>query len=104
MIKRGVDNDVENEDKGKLVAGVTVGSVTTLIFFSPTRVKVSSSASPPDGAGNSEGKTEYKTYASGTDRLRYFTEEDVGNFVQAKRQMSEQDYVNFMRAPFLPPA
>jgi len=35
-----------------------------------------------------------------TDRLRYFTEEDVGNFVQAKRQISEQDYVNFMRAPF----
>ena len=30
-------------------------------------------------------------------------EEDVGNFVQAKRQMSEQDYVNLMRAPFLPP-
>ena len=55
-------------------------------------------------AGNGEGKTEYKTYASGTDWLRYFTEGDVGNFVQAKRQMSEQDYVNLMRAPFLPPA
>ena len=69
MIKRGVDNDVENEDKGKLVAGVAVGSATIPIFFSPTRVKVSSSASPPDGAGNGEGKTEYKTYASGTDWL-----------------------------------
>ena len=104
MIRRGADNDLENEDKGKLVAEVAVGSVTIPIFFSPTRVKVSSSASPPDGAGNGEGKTEYKTYASGTDRLRYFTEGDVGNFVQAKRQMSEQDYVNLMRAPFLPPA
>jgi hypothetical protein len=46
----------------------------------------------------------YDAATDGTDRLRYFTEEDVGNFVQAKRQMSEQDYVNFMRAPFLPPA
>ena len=100
MIERGVGNDVENEDKGKLVAEVMVGSVTIPIFFSPPRVKVSSSASPPDGAGNGEGKTEDKTYASGTDRLGYFTEEDLGNFVQAKWQMSEQDYVSFMRAPF----
>ena len=64
----------------------------------------SNSASPQDGAGNGEGTTKYKTYASGTDRLCYVTEEDVGNFVQAKRQMSEQDYVNLMRASFLPPA
>ena len=64
----------------------------------------SSSASQPDGASNGEGKTKYKTYASGTDQFRYFTEENVGNFVQAKRQMSEQDYVDLMRAPFLPPA
>ena len=104
MIKRGADNDLENEDKGKLVAGVGVGSVTILFFFSPPRVKVSSSALPPDVPAMARGKPKYKTYASGTDRLCYLTEENVGNFVQAKRQMSEQDYVNFRWAPFLPPA
>ena len=56
MIKRGADNDLENEDKGKLVAGVAVGSVTIPIFFSPTRVKVSSSASPPDVPAMARGK------------------------------------------------
>jgi NAD(P)-dependent dehydrogenase (short-subunit alcohol dehydrogenase family) len=44
----------------------------------------------------------YNAATDGTNRLRYFTGEDVGNFVQAKREMSEQDYINFMRSRFLP--
>ena len=39
----------------------------------------------------------------GTDRLRYFTGEDVGDFVKAKRELADQDYVHFMRSRFLPP-
>jgi NAD(P)-dependent dehydrogenase (short-subunit alcohol dehydrogenase family) len=38
----------------------------------------------------------------GTNRLRYFTGEDTGGFVKAKREMSEPDYINFMRSRFLP--
>lgn len=38
----------------------------------------------------------------GTNRLRYFTGEDSGGFVKAKREMSEPDYINFMRSRFLP--
>jgi NAD(P)-dependent dehydrogenase (short-subunit alcohol dehydrogenase family) len=38
----------------------------------------------------------------GTARLRYFIGEDVGNFVKAKREMSDQDHVEFMRSRFLP--
>jgi len=33
-------------------------------------------------------------------RLRYFVGEDVGDFVQAKREKSDQDYFKFMRARF----
>jgi NAD(P)-dependent dehydrogenase (short-subunit alcohol dehydrogenase family) len=44
----------------------------------------------------------YNAATDGTNQLRYFTGEDLGNFVQAKREMSEQDYINFMRSRFLP--
>jgi hypothetical protein len=37
----------------------------------------------------------------GTNRLRYFTGEDSGGFVKAKREMSEPDYINFMRSRFI---
>jgi len=30
----------------------------------------------------------------------YFTGEDAGGFVKARREMSERDYVNFMRSRF----
>jgi NAD(P)-dependent dehydrogenase (short-subunit alcohol dehydrogenase family) len=40
----------------------------------------------------------------GTDRLRYFTGEDTGGFVQARREMAEGDYIAFMRSRFLSPA
>jgi short-subunit dehydrogenase len=38
----------------------------------------------------------------GTNRLRYFTGEDTGGFVKAKREMSEPDLINFMRSRFSP--
>jgi len=91
MTKRGADNDLENEDNGKLVAEVAVGSVTIPIFFSPTRVNVSSSASPPDVPAMARGKPNirltraarkapadevgqviYDAATDGTDRLRCF--------------------------------
>ncbi len=36
----------------------------------------------------------------GSSRFRYFVGEDVGDFVQAKREKSDQDYIHFMRARF----
>jgi NAD(P)-dependent dehydrogenase (short-subunit alcohol dehydrogenase family) len=42
----------------------------------------------------------YGAATDGANRLRYFIGEDVGNFVHARREMSEQDYIKFMRAQF----
>ena len=39
----------------------------------------------------------------GTDRLRYLVGDDSRGFVRARREMPEQDYVEFMRSHF-PPA
>ena len=36
----------------------------------------------------------------GTHRLRYFTGEDTGDFVRAKREMSGQEQIDFMRSRF----
>jgi NAD(P)-dependent dehydrogenase (short-subunit alcohol dehydrogenase family) len=44
----------------------------------------------------------YDAATDGTDRLRYFSGEDVGGFAQAKREKSDEEYVTFMRARFLP--
>jgi NAD(P)-dependent dehydrogenase (short-subunit alcohol dehydrogenase family) len=45
----------------------------------------------------------YHAATDGTNQLRYFTGEDVGGFVQAKRERTDQGYIDFMRARFLPP-
>jgi NAD(P)-dependent dehydrogenase (short-subunit alcohol dehydrogenase family) len=44
----------------------------------------------------------YEAATDGTNQLRYFTGEDTGNFVKARREMSEKDYLNFMQSRFLP--
>jgi len=44
----------------------------------------------------------YGAATDGTDQLRYFTGEDVGSFVQARREKSEAEYIDFMRSRFLP--
>jgi len=38
----------------------------------------------------------------GADRLRYFVGNDSRGFIKAKQEMSDQDYVDFMRSKFLP--
>jgi hypothetical protein len=38
----------------------------------------------------------------GTNRLRYFTGDETGDFVKAKHEMSDVDYLEFMRSCFLP--
>ncbi|CAO3431535.1 SDR family oxidoreductase [Azospirillum doebereinerae] len=40
----------------------------------------------------------------GTDRLRYPVGDDSRGFLKARRGMTDEDYVAFMRAHFLPPA
>ena len=42
----------------------------------------------------------YEAAMDGSSRFRYFIGEDVGDFVQAKREKSDQDYIHFMRARF----
>jgi hypothetical protein len=46
------------------------------------------------------GRAQRGVGEDGTDRLRYFTGEDVGGFVKAKRDMADQEYVDFMRERF----
>ncbi|MGP8199418.1 MAG: hypothetical protein ACLQU4_07945 [Limisphaerales bacterium] len=43
----------------------------------------------------------YDAATDGSSRLRCFVGEDMGDFVQAKREKSNQDFINFMRALFL---
>jgi NAD(P)-dependent dehydrogenase (short-subunit alcohol dehydrogenase family) len=45
-------------------------------------------------------KVIYHAATDGTDRLRYLVGDDSRGFIQARQQMSDQDYVNFMRARF----
>jgi short-subunit dehydrogenase len=44
----------------------------------------------------------YEAATDGTDRLRYLVGDDNRGFIKAKREMSDQDYVDFMRSRFLP--
>ena len=44
----------------------------------------------------------YGAATDGSDRLRYFVGEDVGGLVQAKRAMSDQGYIEFVKSLFLP--
>ncbi|MDE1151518.1 MAG: SDR family oxidoreductase [Micavibrio sp.] len=38
----------------------------------------------------------------GTPRLRYFTGEDIGGFVDARREKTDQHFIDFMREKFVP--
>ena len=38
----------------------------------------------------------------GTDRLRYLVGDDARGFIKTRQEMSERDYVAFMRAQFAP--
>jgi hypothetical protein len=43
----------------------------------------------------------YEAATDGTDRLRYLVGEDMMPLINARRQMSEEAYVDFMRGLFL---
>jgi len=47
-------------------------------------------------------KTVYEAATDNTSRLRYFIGEDVGGFVQAKRDMTDEAFGEFMRSRFRP--
>jgi hypothetical protein len=44
----------------------------------------------------------YSATTDGADRLRYLVGNDTRGFIKAKQQMSDGDYVTFMRSWFLP--
>ena len=44
----------------------------------------------------------YSAATDGTDQLRYLIGDDSRGFIKARREMSHQDYVDFMRPRFLP--
>jgi NAD(P)-dependent dehydrogenase (short-subunit alcohol dehydrogenase family) len=52
-------------------------------------------------SANEVAQVIYQAATDGTRQLRYFTGEDVGDFVKAKREMSDQGYIEFMRSSFL---
>jgi len=45
-------------------------------------------------------KVIYDAATDGTERLRYLAGDDARGFIKARREMSDQDYINFMRAQF----
>jgi NAD(P)-dependent dehydrogenase (short-subunit alcohol dehydrogenase family) len=47
-------------------------------------------------------KAIYGAATDGTDQLRYLVGNDTRGFIKARQEMSEQDYVTFMRSWFLP--
>jgi len=47
-------------------------------------------------------KVIYGAATDGTDQLRYLVGNDTRGFIKARQEMSEQDYVTFMRSWFLP--
>jgi hypothetical protein len=42
----------------------------------------------------------YEAATDGTSRLRYLIGDDSRGFIRARREMSDQDYVDFMRSKF----
>jgi short-subunit dehydrogenase len=44
----------------------------------------------------------YGAATDGTDQLRYLVGNDTRGFIKARQEMSDQDYVTFMRSRFLP--
>jgi NAD(P)-dependent dehydrogenase (short-subunit alcohol dehydrogenase family) len=49
-------------------------------------------------------KVIFEAATDGTARLRYLIGDDARGFVKARREMADQDYVDFMRSRFLQPA
>ena len=45
-------------------------------------------------------KVIYDAASDGTERLRYLARDDARGFIKARREMSDQDDTNFMRAQF----
>jgi NAD(P)-dependent dehydrogenase (short-subunit alcohol dehydrogenase family) len=46
----------------------------------------------------------FRAATDGTDQLRYVATDDIQPLVKARRETSEQEYINFMRARFAPKA
>jgi NAD(P)-dependent dehydrogenase (short-subunit alcohol dehydrogenase family) len=46
----------------------------------------------------------FEAATDGSKRLRYLGTEDIAPLVKARRELPDQDYVDFMRAQFMPPA
>jgi hypothetical protein len=55
-------------------------------------------------SSNDVAKIIYEAATDGTDRLRYLVGDDSRGFIKARQEMSDQDYVDFMRSRFAPKA
>jgi len=55
-------------------------------------------------SSNDVAKIIYEAATDGTDRLRYPVGDDSRGFIKARQEMSDQDYVDFMRSRFAPKA
>jgi NAD(P)-dependent dehydrogenase (short-subunit alcohol dehydrogenase family) len=51
---------------------------------------------------NEVAKVIYNAATDGTDQLRYLVGDDSRGFIKARHELSDQDYVDFMRSRFLP--
>jgi NAD(P)-dependent dehydrogenase (short-subunit alcohol dehydrogenase family) len=71
-------------------------------FVSNTRAVYSGMQGARKTSAEAVAEVIFEAATDGTRRLRYFTGEDSGDFAKAKREMPEPDYLDFMRAKFLP--
>jgi hypothetical protein len=56
----------------------------------------------PASASGDVAQVIYSAAIDGTDRLRYLVGDDSRGFIKARHEMSDQDYVTFMRSHFPP--
>ncbi len=95
----GVSNTNFSNRMGKELSGVKLANYDA--FVAHTNAIFARMVASRKTSADEVAKIIYDAATDGTGQLRYFVGEDVGNLVQAKREMSDQGYVEFTRSRFL---
>jgi NAD(P)-dependent dehydrogenase (short-subunit alcohol dehydrogenase family) len=95
----GVSNTNFSNRMGKELSGVKLADYDA--FVAHTNAIFARMVASRKTSADEVAKIIYDAATDGTGQLRYFVGEDVGNLVQAKREMSDQGYVEFTRSRFL---
>jgi NAD(P)-dependent dehydrogenase (short-subunit alcohol dehydrogenase family) len=79
--------------------GAAIGDYES--FVAGTTTLLAGMAASRRTDANEVAQVVYGAATDGSDRLRYFVGEDVGGYVRAKRELSDEEYIRFMRSRFL---